>query len=339
MKLTWRRLDLPLARPFTISRATIDVNHNVLVEIEADGVVGRGEAEPTAFYDETPDSAVAALEGFDPAPLAGIETDTPVEEIVAECADRLAGAQSVLAALDAALWDIRGKQSGEPVWRLLGAPAECRVPTSYTIGIAEPDAMAEIAAQVADRYRILKIKVGGERDLECLAAIRQATDLPIRVDANAAWTGEEAVRNIEAMAPFAIELVEQPCAREDLDGLRRAREASPVPVIADESCHTADDVDRLAGVVDGVNIKLVKSGGLCEAVRIVQKAQELGLMLMVGCMTSSSLAITTAAHIAGWMDFIDLDGNLLLADDPFAGATVEEGTLRIPNAPGLGVTG
>ncbi|MFW6108159.1 MAG: dipeptide epimerase [bacterium] len=337
MKLTWRRLDLRLARTFTISRSSADVRHNVLVELEAGGVVGRGEAEPTPFYGETAEGAVAALEGFDPAPLGAVERGAPVAEVVAECAGRLGRAPSVVAALDAALWDVRGKQLGQPVWKLLGAPATCPVPTSFTIGMADPAAMAEVAAQVRDRYRILKIKVGGERDLECLAAIRAVTDAPIRVDANAAWTGEEAAEKIEAMARFGIELVEQPCARGDTEGLRRARDASPVPVIADESCHTTADLDRLARAVDGVNIKLVKSGGLCEAARIVRRARELGLKLMIGCMTSSSLAITTAAHIAGWMDFVDLDGNLLLAEDPFAGATVEDGTLQVPTDPGLGV--
>lgn len=339
MKLTWRRLDLRLARTFTISRSSADMRHNVLVELEAGGIVGRGEAEPTPFYGETAEGAIAALEAFDPAPLAAVERGAPVAEIVAECAAGLAGARSVLAALDAALWDMRGRQLGEPVWKLLGAPGTCRVPTSFTIGMAEPAAMAETAAQVRGRYKVLKIKVGGERDLDCLAAIRAATDLPIRVDANAAWSGDEAAEKIGAMARFGIELVEQPCARGDIDGLRRARDASPVPVVADESCHTTADLDRLARAVDGVNIKLVKSGGLCEAARIVRRAQDLGLKLMVGCMTSSSLAITTAAHVAGWMDFVDLDGNLLLAEDPFAGAVVEDGVLQIPTAPGLGVTG
>jgi L-Ala-D/L-Glu epimerase len=183
----------------------------------------------------------------------------------------------------------------------------------------------------------LKIKVGGEQDIACLTAIRRVTDLPIRVDANAAWSGAEAVERIAELMPFDIELIEQPCARDDLDGLRRARDASPVPIIADESCHTAEDVDRLADVVDGVNIKLTKSGGLGEARRIVERARHHQMLLMLGCMTSSSLAITTAGHACGWMDFVDLDGNLLLAGDPFAGAVVEDGVLQLPDTPGLGV--
>ena len=338
MKLTWRPLDLKLRRTFAISHGATDVRHNVLVSLDADGVIGLGEAEPTAYYGETAETAIAALERFDPAPLDAVARGVPVGEIVAQCAPRLDGSASVLAALDAALWDVRGKQLGKPVWELLGAPPASHVPTSYTIGFGDPDTMAR-EAEAATAFKRLKIKVGAENDLACLAAIREVTDVPIRVDANAAWAAGEAVQRIAEMMGFGIELVEQPCGRDDIAGLRRVREAAAVPIIADESCHTADDVDALAGAVDGVNIKLVKSGGLCEAARIVARAKERGLKLMVGCMTSSSLAITAAAHIAGWMDFVDLDGNLLLASDPFRGAAVENGVVQIPAAPGLGVEG
>ena len=339
MKLGWKPLDVRLRHTFTISRSSIDVRHNVLVTLEAGGLVGIGEAEPTPFYGETAESAVAALERFDPAPLRKIETGVPVDDIVAECAEQLRGATSVLAALDSALWDIRGRQLGKSVRELLGAPARAAAPTSYTISMADPDTMARLAEEALGRYKILKVKVGGEDDLARIEAIRRVTDLPIRVDANAAWTVEEAVDKIGGLMKFGIELVEQPCARDDMDGLRRVREAAAVPLIADESCHTADDVDAVAGAVDGVNIKLVKSGGLCEARRIVERARKRCMKLMIGCMTSSSLAITAAAHAAGWMDFIDLDGNLLLADDPFRGAVVEDGIIQIPGAPGLGVEG
>jgi L-Ala-D/L-Glu epimerase / N-acetyl-D-glutamate racemase len=340
VKLTWRPLDVPLKRTFAISRSAIDVRNNVLVELETDdGVVGRGEAEPTPYYGESAESALAALEAFDPAPLANIETeDADVEPTVARCLDQLGhGNMSVVAALDAALWDIRGKQLGQPVWQLLGAPARCPVPTSYTIGMADPDTMARDAEEVCDTYRILKIKVGGDNDIECLTAIRSVTDLPVRVDANAAWTGPEAAERINELMAFGIELVEQPCARDDIDGLRIARDASPVPIIADESCHCADDVDRLVGAVDGVNIKLTKCGGLGEAKRIVQRAKRHEMLLMIGCMTSSSLAITAGSHACGWMDFVDLDGNLLLSEDPFEGAVVEDGVIQISGGPGLGV--
>jgi len=337
MKLTWKRLDVRMKRTFRIFQEAKDVRHNVLVTLDAAGLVGRGEAEPTSYYGESAETALAALEGFDPAPLGAIELGVPVAAIIEVCAAHLPGSRSVLAALDAALWDIRGKQLGKPAWALLGAPGTCGVPTSYTIGMADPDTMARDAEEAGGLYRILKIKVGGENDIECLRAIRRVSQLPIRVDANGAWTADEAVERIAELAEFGIELVEQPCARADIEGLRRVHEAVTVPVIADESCHTVADVDALAGAVDGVNIKLTKCGGLCEAVEMVTRAQELGLKLMVGCMTSSSLAVTTAAHIAGWMDFVDLDGNLLLAEDPFRGAAVKNGIVQIPGAPGLGV--
>ncbi len=338
MKLTWRPLDLKLRRMFAISHGAIDVRHNVLVRIDAGGITGLGEAEPTAYYNETAESAIAALERCDPTPLEGISKGVGVPEIVAECASQLQGSISVLAALDAALWDIRGKQLGEPVWKLLDAPGVSRKPTSYTIAFGDPDTMAR-EAETAHGFRRLKIKVGTDRDIACLAAIREVSDVPIRVDANAAWTADEAIDRIGEMMAFGIELIEQPCAREDIDGLRRVRDAATVPIIADESCHTADDVAALTGAVDGVNIKLVKSGGLCEAKRIVASAKEHGLMLMAGCMTSSSLAITAASHIAGWMDFVDLDGNWLLERDPFRGASLENGVVQPPATPGLGVEG
>ena len=338
MKLSWRALDVRLRRTFTISHQSLDVRRNVLVELESGGVCGRGEAEPTAYYGESAESALAALAGFDPSPLARIEQDAAVSDIVAGCAEQLgSGNMSVLAALDAALWDVRGKQRGMAVWAMLGAPPRCSAPTSYTIGMGDPDTMAREAERVVDAYKVLKIKVGGEQDMACLAAIRRVTELPIRVDANAAWTGDESVERIAAMSEFGLELVEQPCAREDIDGLRQVTGAVDVPVIADESCHVAADVDALAGAVTGVNIKLVKSGGLCEAKRVVERARARGLALMVGCMTSSSLAVTAAAHISGWMDFVDLDGNLLLAADPFCGSAVADGVTQIPSDPGLGV--
>ncbi len=338
MKLTWAPLDLRLRRTFTISRESLDVRRNVLVRIEADGHVGLGEAEPTPFYGETAETALAALERFDTAPLEGIEQGKAIDRIVAECAAQLAGHMSVIAALDAALWDIRGKQLGRPIWKLLHAPGRCSAPTSYTIGIAEPDEMARAAEEVKGLYRVFKIKVGGKDDIACLKAIRRVSDLPIRVDANAAWSANEAVERIREMSQFHVELVEQPCAREDIDGLRRVREAVDVPIIADESCHTAADLGVLEGAVDGVNIKLVKTGGLCEAARLARRAREIGLKVMVGCMTSSSLAVTAAAHIAGWADYVDLDGNLLLLNDPFRGAEVRAGVVQIPSGPGLGVS-
>lgn len=339
MKLTWRQIDLRLRRTFKIAHGATDVRHNIVVEIEAGDTNGLGEAEPTNYYNETAETAAAALAAFDPAPLAMIEQDVPVDLIVAECAQRLGKNISVVAALDAALWDIRGKQLGKPVWTLLGAPGTCKAPTSYTIGMADPDTMARAAEEVKDRFRVLKIKVGGEHDIACLRAIRSVTPMPVRVDANAAWTADEALDNLGRLREFGIELIEQPCARWDIDGLRRVRASSMIPVIADESCHTVDDVEALAGVVDGINIKLVKSGGLCEARRMAVRAGELGLKRMVGCMTSSSLAITAAAQVAGWCDYVDLDGNLLLLDDPFRGAGIDQGCVTIPDKPGLGVTG
>lgn len=340
MRLTWHPIDLPLSKPFKIAgQAATEVRHNVIVSLESGELVGMGEAEPTGYYGESAQTAIGALDDFDVSALDGFERGESVEKITAACAEQLVPKHmSVLSAIDCALWDLAGKRANQPVWGLLGMPPACTVPTSFTLGMAAPDEMARDAAVAARKYKILKIKVGSENDIAVLEAIRRVTDIPLRVDANSAWNADEAIERIHAIAVFNVELVEQPCARHDIDGLRRVRDKSPVPIIADESCHTARDVDTLAGAVDGVNIKLVKSGGLSEAVRIIRRANDLGLRLMVGCMTSSSLAITAASHIYGAMEFVDLDGNLLLADDPYAGATLRDGAIDIPSEPGLGVT-
>jgi L-alanine-DL-glutamate epimerase-like enolase superfamily enzyme len=236
------------------------------------------------------------------------------------------------------LYDLAGQRLGVPVYRLLGLNPARTPLTSFTIGIDTPEEMARGAREAGRQYPILKIKVGTPRDLENVRAIRDATDATLRVDANAGWTPKAAVQHIAALADYGVELVEQPVAAGDLEGLRFVRERSPLPIFADESCVTVDDVPRLAGVVDGINIKLAKCGGLRNALRMIATARAHHLRVMLGCMVSSSLAITAAAHLSPLVDYADLDGGLLLAADPFAGVRVEAGKLILPDAPGLGVS-
>ena len=242
-----------------------------------------------------------------------------------------------ISAIDIALWDIRGKVANMPLYKLLGLTKYQTPITSFTIGIDDPETIRE-KVRLANLYPVLKVKVGVDRDLQILEAVRDVTDKALRVDANGAWTAREAVERIIAMRRFGIELCEQPVAPGDIDGLRFVRERVEVPIFADESARTPDDIPRLAGAVDGINIKIMKCGGIREAIKMIHLARAFHMKVMLGCNIESSLSITAAAHVSPLVDFADLDGHLLLADDPFAGVKVEKGKLILPDGPGLGVT-
>jgi L-alanine-DL-glutamate epimerase-like enolase superfamily enzyme len=230
-----------------------------------------------------------------------------------------------------------GKKLGVPVYALLGLDPSRSPWTSFTIGLDEP-AVIRAKLREAAEYPILKIKVGTERDEEVLSIVRdEAPDVRLRVDANTAWRPRQAVERIEALEKFEIEFVEQPVAAHDIDGLRFVRERSPLPIIADESCMTSSDIPRLAGAVDGINIKLAKCGGIAEALRVIHTARAHNLQIMLGCMVETSLGIAAAAQLAPLVDYTDLDGAALLADDPFSGISIARGRIHLSAEPGLGV--
>jgi L-alanine-DL-glutamate epimerase-like enolase superfamily enzyme len=249
---------------------------------------------------------------------------------------RLRGNAAARAALSSALHDLIGKRLGIPVFRLWGLDP-CAAPQStFTIGLDAPE---RIKAKVreAEEFPILKVKLGTDRDLEILRAIRDATDKELRVDANCGWTVKRALRMLPILDEFGVTILEQPLPPQDHDGLAAVTAQADIPVIADESCLTAVDIPPLVGKVDGINIKLAKCGGLPEALRMIAVARAHGLMVMVGCMIESSLGITAAAHVTPLVDIVDLDGAALLADDPFVGARIDGGQVRLPPEPGLGV--
>jgi len=340
MHLHTTPLDLALQRPFTISRGTLHQARNLLVEIEADNLRGLGEAGPdsSGYYGETRATMQAALQVFADV-LAGAAGNDPLllEDISAALDQSLHRNMAARSAVDMALYDLAGKILGVPVYRLLGLNPERTPISSFTIAIASPEEMARQAA-AAEEYPVLKIKLGTPQDVEIVRAIRSVSNATLRVDANAAWSPKEAVRTIEALIPYGIELIEQPVAADDFEGLKLVHQHSPVPIIADESCVTLADVPRVAGAVDGINIKLAKCGGLGTALKMIHTARAHHLQVMLGCMVSSSLAVTAAAHLSPLVDFADLDGPLLLERDPFAGVRFEKGRILLPDAPGLGVT-
>jgi L-Ala-D/L-Glu epimerase len=326
--VTARIATLQLAQTFVISRESQDVAEVVQVAIQHDGVTGHGEANPIERYDESAASALAYVEehaellGDDPFALDEIEARLPRRERAAR------------AAIDAALHDLQGKLTGLPVWRLLGLRRD-GPPTSWTIWLGDPDDMARRAEQAAPRFERLKLKLGGRDglDLERVRAVRAATDRPLQVDVNEYWTLEEA---LELLPQMEIEYCEQPLPAGDPDG-PRLKTASPVPIYVDEDCHTLADVAPCAERAHGINIKLAKSGGIREGVRIAHAARALGLGVMLGCMIESGLGISAAAQIASLCDHVDLDGNLLLADDPWPVVEFRDGVQVPADAPGLGV--
>jgi L-alanine-DL-glutamate epimerase-like enolase superfamily enzyme len=334
MKFDVQGLDLKLSTPFRIARHVQYTADNVLVRITHEGVSGIGEAAPSTYYGENRATVLAALEL-----LADELGDDPfeIEEILARGDRALRLNPAAKAALDMALYDLVGKRLNVPLYKLLGLSAVRTPLTSYTIGIDTPEVMAQ-KALAARAYPILKIKVGTPNDVANLKAIREVSSAIIRVDANAAWTPKEAVRAIEQLAEFDIEFVEQPVAPSNLAGLRFVREHSPLPIISDESSITSEDVPRLAECVDGVNVKLMKCGGLNRALKMIHVARVHHLKVMLGCMIESSLAITAAAHLTPLVDYADLDGHLLIDDDPYTGVRVEQGKLILPDGAGLGVT-
>ncbi len=337
MKLDYEVLPLRTKHAFTIARPRHRQDYSVCVRLsDAEGLTGWGEGNPIPYYGGTPDIVCAALEAYRPI-LESAESPFALQEIEAAIEADLRGNPAARSAIIAALYDLQGKQIGLPVHTLLGLDPSRAPLTSFTIGIAQPDELRARIREAAE-YPILKIKVGSERDAEVLSIVREeAPDKRIRVDANTAWHPKQALRAIERLSQFDLEFVEQPVRATDIDGLRFVREGSPLPIIADESCVTCADIPRLLGAVDGINIKLAKCGGISEALRMIHTARAHDLRIMLGCMVESSLAIAAAAQLAPLVDYADLDGAALLAEDPFAGVSIARGRIHLSGAPGLGV--
>ena len=330
MEVTARTATLELAETFVISRESSDTAQVVFVEVRHGKVSGFGEAAPIERYGESAESALAYVEehadllGDDPFALDAIEHRLPPGEWAAR------------AAIDAALHDLQGKLVDLPVWRLLGLERE-GPPTSWTIWLGDPDDMARRAARAVDFTRVkLKLGAGDGLDVERVRAVREVTQASLQVDINEAWTFDEAHDALPQLAELGVEYCEQPLPAGDPDG-PRLKDTSPLPIYVDEDCHRLSDVAVCAERAHGINIKLAKSGGIREAVRMAHAARALDLGVMLGCMVESGLGIAAAAQIASLCNHVDLDGNLLLADDPWPGVEFSDGIQRPAEQAGLGV--
>ena len=334
VKLSAEVITLKTKHPFVIARANDDDTRVVWVRLtDADGVEGWGEADPSRYYGETADTVLAVLRQLEPQlPQDPFDLDTAEAKFAALVPNNGAAR----AALSAALHDLVGKRLGQPVWRLWGLDPARAPRSSFTIGLAAPDKLRQKVLE-ASSYPILKIKLGTDDDETILRTVRDATDKPLRVDANAGWTRQRALDMLPVLKAYGVEFLEQPLPPEDLEGVAALRRRGVLPVVVDESCIVAADIPRLAGAVDGINIKLAKCGSLREALRMIATARAHGMLVMVGCMIESSLGITAAAHFTPLVDAADLDGAALTANDPFVGATIDGGQIRLPTEPGLGV--
>ena len=331
MRISTNITKLHLQHPFKIARRITDTFREV-ISVEIDG--GMGEASPAQFYGETVqtvEKVANELSGYLDGDLDAIQ------DVMNKIEDSIQENYAAKSAIDIALHDRLGKKLGIPLYKLWGLNPENTPTTSFTIGLDEPDKMTE-KAHLAEEYPILKVKLGNENDFEILRNIRRVTNKPIYVDANTAWNPKEAVEYINRLSDFGVELVEQPTKADDIDGLKYIRDNSELPIIADESVKRAEDIPRIADAVDGINIKLVKCGGLLEAIKMIHVARVHGLLVMIGCMIESSIGITAAAHLTPLVDYADLDGNLLIKNDPYTGVTLQNGKLILPNCPGIGIT-
>jgi L-Ala-D/L-Glu epimerase len=315
-------------RTFAIARSSADTFERVIFEMSEDGVTGRGEAAPTSYYGQDAQGVAAALEGV------VVRDPWDIEGALARNGEM---PPSALTALDNAMHDLAARRLGVPVYRLLGLAGPDPV-SAYTLGIADRETTVAYAKKLRE-HRILKVKVGGWEDIVTLRAVRESSEADLWVDANEAFSPEEAVEVVTELKEIGVGMIEQPVpVSAGPEGLSRATEAAfPVPVIADESAMTASDVPGLAGCVGGVNVKLAKCGGIRRALEMIHTARAHGMLVMLGCMVETSLGISAATQISGLVDFVDLDGAMLLADDPYSGPVYENGRILLPEEPGLGV--
>lgn len=333
MKFHVEDVKLILEHPFETAHGRASSRTSVVLRIEDARFEGLGEAPACDYLSQEACTTREALEE-----MASCLTPEPMqlEENLSILRERFPDRPSALCAVDIALHDLVGKRLGVPLYKLFGLSVGEARKTSFTLGIDTPEKVLEKLAEARD-YSILKVKLGFENDMDIIAAVRENTTATLRIDANAGWTFDEAVEKMKALREMDVEFVEQPLAREDIDGHAKLKSQGILPIILDETIRTSGDIPRAAAACDGINIKLAKCGGLREAYRMIATARAHGLKVMLGCMIESSIGITAAAHLSPLADYLDLDGNLLVANDPYRGVISAFGEMLLPEGPGLGL--
>ncbi len=335
MHLSFDPYEIQLRHTFTVSSFSRTTTPDVQVRIDFDGYTGHGEASMPPYLGHTVESVCAFLAKVD---LEQFSDPFQMEDILAYVDSLSEGDAPAKAAIDIALHDLVGQMIGQPWFRLYGLDAAKAPSTSFTIGIDTPEVVREKTLEALGKYNVLKIKVGMDSDKEMIETIRSVTDVPLVVDANQGWKDKYlALDMISWLHERGVQMAEQPMPKEMLDDIAWVTERSPMPIFADESIQRLADVKRIKGAFSGINIKLMKCTGMSEAWRMISYARAEGMKVMMGCMTETSCAVTAAAHLSPAVDFADLDGNLLIANDLFDGVTVQSGKLILPNRPGLGL--
>ena len=335
MHLKFFPYELQLTHTFTVASYSRTTTPDVQVEIEYEGVTGYGEASMPPYLGQSVETVSAFLQKVDLSPF----TDPfQLEDILAYIDSLSPGDTAAKAAVDIALHDLVGKLIGQPWYRLWGLDPQKAPSTTYTIGIDTPEIVREKTLEAVGRFNILKVKVGLDSDEEMIRTIRSVTDVPLAVDANQGWKDRsKALEEIFWLKEQGVVMVEQPMARERVDDNAWLTEHSPLPIFADESIQRLADVPAVKGVYSGINIKLMKCTGMREGWKMAQLARALGMKVMVGCMTETSCAVSAAAQMSPYVDFADLDGNLLIDNDRFSGVKVVDGRLSLPDLPGIGL--
>jgi len=334
--LDTRVMRLNLQHTWTTTMSSSEYRDTLYVSYERDGLTGHGEGAPIVRYKEDARSAQKAVDSVRDLLLAADPLQfSKTMKLVFE---RVPGEWAGKAAMDIALMDWVGQKLGIPLYSYFGLDPKDTPLTTFSIGIDTPEITKQKTREAA-QYPILKVKVGLSTDEPTIEAVRSVTKKPLRVDANEGWKDrEEAVRKINWLEKQGVQFIEQPLAADRIEDTRWIRSRVHIPIIADEACQHASDIPKLRDAYDGVNVKLDKSGGMLEAYRMIQIAKALGMKTMLGCMVSSSVSVTAAAHLSPLVDYADLDGNLLISNDPFHGVRVEKGKLVLPSKPGLGLT-
>lgn len=339
MDLSFEILKLRTKHPFGISYGSSSDSLSVLVRLKYGEYEGFGESAPASYHSESISTVLAVLEDFKKKDILG---DDPfaIEAVMKRMDKAIAGNASAKAGIEMAMQDICGKILGKPLQQIFGLSDLPAPITDFTIGIDNLEMLERKTKEaVADGFKVLKVKQGTNYDREIIKCVRKhAGDIPIRVDANGAWTPKQAVEMSKFLAEHNVQFIEQPVPKfAPLEEWRYVHEHSQLPIFADESCGRANDAARLAGVVDGIVVKLAKTGGISEAIKLIHTARAHNLKVMIGCMIESSIGISAAAHIAPLVDYLDLDGAMLIAEDPFDGAVYKDGYMVISDRPGLGV--